>query len=47
MALRGKMGRVREVLMKAKEFIVGFAKGLKESEVSGRWTVWAKVRFLG
>jgi hypothetical protein len=35
MALVGKMGRVREVLVKAKEFIIGFAKGLRESEVSG------------
>jgi hypothetical protein len=35
MALLGKMGRVREVLVKAKEFIIGFSKGLRESEVSG------------
>jgi hypothetical protein len=36
MALLGKMGRVREVLVKAKEFIVGFARGIRESEVSGQ-----------
>lgn len=34
MALLGKMGRVRDVLVRAKEFIVGFARSLRESEVS-------------
>ncbi|KIM22610.1 hypothetical protein M408DRAFT_322755 [Serendipita vermifera MAFF 305830] len=32
MALLGKMGRVRDVLTRGKEFIVGFARNLRESE---------------